>query len=387
MAIFFVAVSLAVAKSSGQFDMMDQLDKLDKQDFQAAIDKANNCTIMRNFSCSEDELRKAAKMANESNDKQTLNAANQRLQQEKKQVALEARIRAEQERERQRAEERRREEEERREREEEQMRRAQAEQQESSSSVNYAQAFAQGMNSKAGFYNDLDKIHNNAMQNINRTVQENKARAEGQRLANERTEADRRDRENERIRQQNQARMQLAQQQAEQRAQEQANERRAQQQLAAKQQEQELARQQQEQERKKEQARLQQEQERKQEQARKKAEAEAAKQAEAQAKKQAEEKYLQSMKAGIKLVATKCPDGEGKYYATGTRPHIKPEEVSCVDVHFRAYCPGNGNYTSGTARNFIGMSGCFGDTYEINPKPPCKIDQVRIEVEKVVPCN
>lgn len=259
--------------------------------------------------------------------------------------------RAERERQVRLAEERRQEEAERREKEEEQMRRARLEQEESSHS---SYTPSQGNNGTLGWLKDINKID-----------QQNQARAEAARRERERAEADRRDRENARTRQQNQDRQQLAQQQADRRAEEQAR----------------LQQQQQEQDRRQEQERRQ------QEQARKQAEAEAAKQAEAQRKKQAQEKYLQGMRAGIKLAATKCPDGEGKYYATGTRPHIKPEEVPCIDVHFRAYCPGNGNYTSGTAHNFVGMSGCFGDTYEINPKPPCKIDQVRIEVEKVVTCG
>ena len=124
----------------------------------------------------------------------------------------------------------------------------------------------------------------------------------------------------------------------------------------------------------------QEEQARKQEQTHKKADAEAAKLAEQQAQKQASVQYLKSVAAGTRLVATKCPDGEGKYYATGSRPRIKPEVVGCIDVTFRAYCAGSVQYSEGIAHNFIGMAGCFGDTYEISPKPACKVDQVRIEV-------
>jgi len=113
----------------------------------------------------------------------------------------------------------------------------------------------------------------------------------------------------------------------------------------------------------------------------------AVKEREAQAEKQARSQYLQSIAAGTRLVATKCPDGEGKYYATGTRPRPKPEVVSCVDVRFRAYCPGSRQYSDGTAHTFVGMSGCFGDTYEITPTPPCKVDQVRIEVVEARECS
>jgi hypothetical protein len=58
-----------------------------------------------------------------------------------------------------------------------------------------------------------------------------------------------------------------------------------------------------------------------------------------------------------------------------------------VDVRFRAYCPGNRQFSEGLARNFIGMSGCLGDTYEITPTPGCKVDQVRIEVVEASVCG
>lgn len=121
--------------------------------------------------------------------------------------------------------------------------------------------------------------------------------------------------------------------------------------------------------------------------AKQKSETAAAKLAEQQAEKQAREQYLKRVASGTRLVATKCPDGEGKYYATGSRPSIKPEVVGCVDVHFRAYCSGSTQYSNVVAHNFIGMSGCFGDTYDINPKPACKVDQVRIEVVEARACG
>lgn len=115
--------------------------------------------------------------------------------------------------------------------------------------------------------------------------------------------------------------------------------------------------------------------------------AEASKLAEQQAAQQASEQYLRNVAAGTRLVATKCPDGEGKYYATGSRPKIRPEVVSCVDVRFRASCPGGREFSDITAHNFIGMSGCFGDTYEISPKLSCKVDQVQISVLDAHPCS
>lgn len=117
------------------------------------------------------------------------------------------------------------------------------------------------------------------------------------------------------------------------------------------------------------------------------AERKAEKERKAQAEQWARAQYLQNVTAGTRLVATKCPDGKGNYYATGTRPKIKPEVVGCVDVRYRAYCPGSVNYSEGIAHNFIGMSGCFGDTYDINPKPSCNVDQVRIEVVETRACS
>lgn len=119
----------------------------------------------------------------------------------------------------------------------------------------------------------------------------------------------------------------------------------------------------------------------------KRQQAEATKLAEQHAAKQASEQYLRNVAAGTRLVATKCPDGEGKYYATGSRPNIRPEVVSCVDVKFRASCPGGREYSDVTAHNFIGMSGCFGDTYEISPKLSCKVDQVHISVLEAQQCQ
>jgi len=123
------------------------------------------------------------------------------------------------------------------------------------------------------------------------------------------------------------------------------------------------------------------------EQSRMKAEAEVAKRTEQKSIEQASAQYLRGVASGTRLVATKCPGGEGKYYASGSRPKIKPEVVGCVDMTFRAYCPGSMQYSEGTAHNFVGMSGCFGDTYEIAPKPNCEANQVRIEIVNARACS
>jgi len=95
------------------------------------------------------------------------------------------------------------------------------------------------------------------------------------------------------------------------------------------------------------------------------------------------------MLRGIRLVATKCPDGAGHYYATGSAPRIKEPVTApaCIDVSHEASCPGNQPPIRGIARNFVGMSGCFGDTYQIDPKPSCEVKDVRVKVTSVESCS
>jgi len=111
----------------------------------------------------------------------------------------------------------------------------------------------------------------------------------------------------------------------------------------------------------------------------------AVKDAEKAQQQQAEQEYLKKVAAGVKLVAVTCLGGEGKYYATGSMPKIRPEVVSCIDVHFQAICPGSNVVIDGVADNFIGMGGCFGDTYTISPKPACNVKDVKIRVVDAQP--
>jgi hypothetical protein len=106
------------------------------------------------------------------------------------------------------------------------------------------------------------------------------------------------------------------------------------------------------------------------------------------AEEQKKSNYMQALLDGIRLVATKCPDGEGHYYATGVLPKPRPKGDYCVDVSYEAYCPGTAaNPSRGIADNFIGMSGCFGDTYKIEPKPPCPVKEVTVRVTNVQACG
>lgn len=261
--IVMCIVSQPVSASlSNLLEMSERAEQSDKQDLQGALDQANSCTRARNFSCSEEQLRKAAKLVNGSRDKRALNSAQQNLQAEKDRVAQEARDKAERERQIQLAEERaetdRRAEKRRRQREE--------------AAENSAPSTNSASSQLQQSQRDLDALFSRT----NRQLQENTDRAFQQQRerqqAAQRAAVDARAEENERIRRQNQR---IAQQEQD-RADEQARARRE-----------EQARQR-EQDRQQEQA-PQQEQARQQGQARRKAEADAASLAE---KKEPESKTI-----------------------------------------------------------------------------------------------
>jgi hypothetical protein len=94
------------ANLSDLLEMDERAEQSDKRDLQGLLEQANSCTRSRNFTCSEEQLRKAGKLVNDSHDKQALNSAQQNLQSEKNKVAQEARDKAERERQIQLAEER-----------------------------------------------------------------------------------------------------------------------------------------------------------------------------------------------------------------------------------------------------------------------------------------
>lgn len=121
---------------------------------------------------------------------------------------------------------------------------------------------------------------------------------------------------------------------------------------------------------------------------REKQEREAKERAEKLAAERAERDYLQALLAGSKLAARKCPDGKGLYYMVGLLPKLKPRPVSCVDVHYHAYCPGTTG-TRGVARNFVGIAtDCFmGDAVTIEPTPSCPVAEVRVEAREVRACG
>lgn len=381
----FAAMKSKVAKDdgmSGLIDMSDQLDGIDKQDFQAAIERANDCTRARNFSCSESELAKAAKSANSGQDKKTLATARQNITNEKVQIAAEERQRAEEARRVAKEEERQRKEEEaREERRQERERQAQRdrEERESASTGGYDPIMASIQANIAdgmGRIAEMDRGLALAMADSRRVQAEQAAQRARARAEQEERAAEQR-RDAERAQEARIARADTERQRTQQVEQDRAREQERRQKQAQEAADRQAA----------EQARAREQEQERQRQAKEKADRLAQEQADKAAEQQAKRDYLTAMRSGIRLSATTCLGGEGNYYATGSMPKIK-KSLSCIDVSYRAYCPGSAAYSSGVARNFIGMSGCFGDTYQISPKPGCPVEQVRIEVTDVQPgCN
>lgn len=114
-----------------------------------------------------------------------------------------------------------------------------------------------------------------------------------------------------------------------------------------------------------------------------------AQEAQDNADKKAKANYLQAMSQRTRLYARTCPDGKGSFYLVGKRPNISPKVVDCIDVNYRAYCQGSRTASTGTIKNFLGLStDCFmGDAAEITPKLNCAVDQVNVEVTSVKGCG
>lgn len=75
--------------------MADQLDAADRADFMEALDKASACTQARNFSCTDAQLKKAARLAHGASDKRQLALARTALSTEQAAAAAQARQLAE----------------------------------------------------------------------------------------------------------------------------------------------------------------------------------------------------------------------------------------------------------------------------------------------------
>lgn len=392
------------------FEMSEQADQLDKLEFDAAIEKANRCTPARDFGCSETALAKAAKVAHGGKDKAALAASRNRLANERRwmieelqraeamrlaelqrqeqarlaQLRLEEEARAQEER-RARAEARREEAEEARlaqqEREEQQARDAEDRASTRAAWADVGNQILKRAAENAAVLRNVDRGISDAVGQANRVRAEQAA--ERERASAERAERlaeQRRDAAREREQRQQAASARAADN-------ERAEQRQASEALAARERAAQAAAAQE-----RERQRIATQQQEKQERARQ-ADAERTRVAKeesdrAGAERQDRRAYLEAMIRGIRLVATKCPDGEGHYYATGVLPASRPKGDMCIDVHYEASCPDGRQAVTGIAKNFVGLSGCFGDTYQIEPKPACAVTQVRIAVKDVTPgCN
>jgi hypothetical protein len=332
--------------------MSEQLDNQDRQDFTALIARAESCTRARDFRCSDNALAKARKLPTDGKDRKrlqladaNLQAARQQMQQEeyaaiKRREAAEAEALAQQQAERKR---RRREEEAAWDRE----RQADAER----SSREIASAF-DSMNRDLS---DFTAQQNRQMQRMGDFAVENERRKrEAREQERERAEHDRQTARAEADRAQARRDAQLRAD-ADRHANE-ARERERQQQADAARREADARRAQQESDRL----------------------------AEAKARAGARDDYLRRLAGGTRLAGKTC---FGEQHVLGTLAQITPRAVACVDVHFRAYCPGSSAAISGVIRNMQGMkTGCYGDTARIH-NDACKAEALRVEVVAARVCE
>lgn len=380
LALLLVGIAsqaLPAAKPAGDDDLLQISEQLDRQEFQDDIARANRCTSRRDFDCADAALRKAAKVASAPDMKKTLASARADLGQERAaeiREAIAARDRAEAERAEQARQQAEREEEEAAEE------RRQAQQQRDERARREAEEDDAPALQPASPFQGLDKINQIMRDGQKKIAEAQAARAEQQR---QQRDQERRDREAQakrdadaRAQADDRRRQALADQRAAQEAAQRAEQQRREADAARREQVAQAER-----------DRLQADRDRRDaERQRQQAERDRAAAQIATALKEQQDLNagLEELRQGIRLVATKCPDGEGHYYATGVLPP-HPKFDGCIDVSYTATCPGSVAQSRGVARNFIGMSGCFGDTYQIEPKPACKPDEVRIQVTAVTP--
>lgn len=360
-----------MAISLEQQHLIDQLDQLDQLELKTEIDRAEACIARRDFSCGEKSLAKAARYAKGARDKAALaqtqasmNAEIERVREEESERV--ARLERQQ-REQERAERRRRVEE--------------AEERRAERQANRDAEHAALVN-MIGAMGRTQKPNDWLLAETQRTLAQTPQLIAQAQREREREAAARQASANQAARERLVAR-QEAQAAAEQRASADAARSLENAQRARREQEEARAREQREAERAREEAadRAQRERER--------AELAAKKRQEAQDEAKAASDYLAALTRSTRLLARKCPDGEGRYYIVGKRPNIKPEAVGCVDVHYRAQCVNSTSFTDGVGANFVGMgTDCFtGDTYPIEPKPACKVEEVQVTVRSFAACR
>lgn len=396
-----LAGALLPAFAANQDKMVDRLDRLDRAEMLDLLARSEGCVRVNDFSCAELSLSKAKKLAKGGQNLSDWSRGNQVLTDARVKVEQErqARLRAEQEaaeEARRIAQEKRRIAQEEEEREQDRRNKAawaaRAQERDEREADNNAQ-IAGAFNAVIQNFNNL-----NAAQRAQQLIalrRASDARAREVQADAERSRQNQADAERNRQRADSQR---LAEERSRQDGQRTARERQQQDASVEKSRQERLAAQTnaaRERDRERDQlaAETQRRQEREQQatQARQRKEREQAERlAQQEADKAAARKEMMDFHAamtnGIRLAATKCPDGAGHYYATGTVPRVKePQGGACIDVNYEASCPGQ-QAIRGTAKNFIGMSGCFGDTYQIDPKPGCDVKSVRVRVASVQTC-
>jgi hypothetical protein len=387
-------------KEKKMLNQLDQLDRLDHMDFLEYKGKADACIRARDFRCADKNISKASKSAGNSQDKRELASLKQRLVLEHRfvQDEYDAEIR------RQEAEERREDERKRAERA------AEAEEARRESARSNDQMLAQFKQNLNDFSAQTAATNRETQRLYNNAVKENQAQADAReaeraeraeqarRAQNERAAENRRIiQENERIRQAQIASQQNQASQAPTPQEQQRTRKELQAQLNANEKQRNL-RDQQLQQQANQDARANAQRIRQggnvvsnnssiDTSSSGNASGGAGKEADLIAEKRAKEQYLNSMSAGIRLKAVKCFGGGGKYYVVGSSPKIKPVLVECVDVRFRAYCPG-GQGSEGKITAFLGIPSCLmGDSVEISPQPACEVEKVRVDLVDLTGCK
>ena len=103
-------------------------------------------------------------------------------------------------------------------------------------------------------------------------------------------------------------------------------------------------------------------------------------------KQLAKQKYLDKVKNGTNLAGKRC---YGSNYVGGQLPNIRPQVVSCIDVHYTVSCPNNSyNTYDGVLKNMVSnMGGCYGDISEVKKDLGCKAESFIVRVKDVTQCQ
>lgn len=396
------AVSANVDQKQELLEKLQQLDRLDRLEYLDHEERARKCIANRSYGCAEDAIKKAARVARSPESSRDIKVLRADLQKERdaersEQEAERRRIEAE---ERQReAEERAEERRQQRERDLDNQRRLMAQ---IGASTISGVTQEQRNRIADSMYNDLTygtkttestarsiASQNNEIERRNREAREQSLRQQQQRIEAQRAEANARQQQQRDQAEHVRARQQAAVAQATQRQQEAQTARDAElerQRQAALKAEQEAAAKKAEQERIAAQAKAEAERKAKAEEDKRQRELAAAERKRQQeeekaARIKATNDYIQNEATGSRLKAIQC---FGEKHVIGVRPRVKPELAACMYLTYRFRCPGEQRWTEQeTTTNYIGMmGGCYGESYELKPKPSCPVEQIELQPVK-----